>query len=171
MKNNKSSKHLTLEERVEIVLLCGREGVTIAALQVSVGILLNKFKQTGIVKDKENERSNAIVGNEKHSTMILAKFSVSPAKSLRQTSEENEIFKSIIHRVLQANKWHPYKIQLLQKLNEDDPDKKLGFCDWALQEYHANRLFPLTILFSDEANFYINGEVNKKNPGTGHWVC
>jgi len=84
-------------------------------------MLLNKFKLTGSVKDKEKKRSNAIVGNEKHSTMILAKFSVSPSKSLMRTSEEIGISKSVIHRVLQANKWHPYKIQLLEKLNEDDP--------------------------------------------------
>ena len=123
----------------------------------AVGMLLNKFKLTGNVKDKEKKRSNAIVGNEKYGAMILAKFSVSPTKSLRRTSEEIGISKSVIRRVLQANKLHPYKIQLLQKSNEDDPDRRLEFCDWALQEYHADMLFPFTILFLDEANFYING--------------
>jgi len=61
-------------------------------------MLLNKFKLTGSVKDKEKKRSNAIVGNEKHSTMILERF-----KSLRRTSEEIGISKSLIHRVLQAS--------------------------------------------------------------------
>jgi transposase len=179
--NSFAMQHLTLEERVEIVLLCGREGISNRGVanvfnelhpertvsHQAVGMLLNKFKLTGSVKDKEKKRRTAIVGNEEQSTMILAKFSVSPTKSLRRTSEEIGISKSVIHRVLQANKWHPYKIQLLQKLNEDDPDRRLEFCDWALQQYHADRLFPFTILFSDEANFYINGEVNKQN--TRYW--
>ena len=103
-------QHLTLEERVEIVLLCGREGTTNRGVAnvinklhsertvsyQAVGMLLNKFKLTGSVKDKEKKRSNAIFGIEKHSTMILAKFSVSQTKSLRRISEEIGISKSVI---------------------------------------------------------------------------
>jgi len=36
--------------------------------------------------------------------MILPKLSVSSTKSLGRTSEEIEISKSVIHKVLQANK-------------------------------------------------------------------
>ncbi|GBN18585.1 hypothetical protein AVEN_220768-1 [Araneus ventricosus] len=31
-----------------------------------------------------------------------------------------------------ANNWHPYKIQMLQHLTEDDPDCRVEICKWTL---------------------------------------
>nr|CAH7740428.1 unnamed protein product [Callosobruchus chinensis] len=39
-------------------------------------------------------------------------------------SEVTGISRTSIQRILKHYKWHPYKIQLLQELNEDDNDRR-----------------------------------------------
>nr|CAH7719134.1 unnamed protein product [Callosobruchus chinensis] len=42
-------------------------------------------------------------------------------------SEVTGISRTSIQRILKHYKWHPYKIQLLHELNEDDHDRRLQF--------------------------------------------
>nr|CAH7741852.1 unnamed protein product [Callosobruchus chinensis] len=44
-------------------------------------------------------------------------------------SEVTGISQTSIQRILKHYKWHPYKIQLLHELNEDDHDRRLQFCE------------------------------------------
>nr|CAH7749920.1 unnamed protein product [Callosobruchus chinensis] len=44
-------------------------------------------------------------------------------------SEVTGISRTSIQRILKHYKWHPYKIQLLHELNEDDHDRRLQFCN------------------------------------------
>nr|CAH7747551.1 unnamed protein product [Callosobruchus chinensis] len=44
-------------------------------------------------------------------------------------SEVTGISRTSIQRILKHYKWHPYKIQLLQELNEDNNDRRLQFCE------------------------------------------
>lgn len=60
-----------------------------------------------------------------------------------------------------SHKWHPYKLQLLQHLNEDDPDRHTKFAEWAKEKLEQDPQFAQNILFSDDANFYVNDEGNK----------
>jgi hypothetical protein len=66
----------------------------------------------------------------------------------------------IIMRILKNRKCHPYKMQLLQHLSENDPDTRMEFCEWAVNSVDCDVNFPSAILFTDEANIYINGEVS-----------
>lgn len=68
-----------------------------------------------------------------------------------------------VHNLLTAEKWHPYKIQLVQELNEDDPDRRMEFCQTLMDRSNQNPLFVENILFSDESTFKLNGEVNRQN--------
>jgi hypothetical protein len=66
-------------------------------------------------------------------------------------------------RILKKHKWHPYKMQLLQHLSEGDPDRWMEFCRWPVNNFDGDANFSSGILFADEANFYVNGEVNRQN--------
>ena len=48
-------------------------------------------------------------------------------------------------------------------LSEDDPDRRMEFCEWALSNVNEDPNFSIKILFTDEANFYVNGKVNRQN--------
>ena len=134
------------------------EGVTYSAISK----VLWKFKETGSVHDKQRSGRPS---TEDYCTQItvLGAMCNSPTKSLRRASQEFGVTKSTIHDILQQQKWHPYKLQLVQKLTEDDPDRREGMCDWFIQQCEADDLFLRNILFSDEAIFYFNDEVNKQN--------
>lgn len=45
-------------------------------------------------------------------------------------------------------------------MSEDDPDLRVEMCHWFLGKLAE---FFSTFMFSDEANFYVNGEVNRQN--------
>ena len=52
---------------------------------------------------------------------------------------------------------------MTQHLNEDDPDRQMEFCEWALTKINEDESFTITILFTDEAIFYVNADVNWQN--------
>jgi len=64
---------------------------------------------------------------------------------------------------LKSIKFHPYKIHLVQELNEDDPDRRIEFCETMVNKIDEDPPFLYNIVFSDEATFTLKGEVNRHN--------
>jgi len=60
-------------------------------------------------------------------------------------------------------RWHLYKMLMLQHYREDNLDRKLEFCEWAPNKCDRDINFTSGILFTDKANFYVNGEVDHQN--------
>eukprot|EP00079_Xenopus_tropicalis_P034003 XP_017947774.1 PREDICTED: uncharacterized protein LOC105946840 isoform X2 [Xenopus tropicalis] len=182
------SQRLTREERIEIVLMSGERSNRVIAADfnarhpmrppishATVSKLLAKFHETGSVLDLQKCGRMKTVTNEETSVAVLASFSKSPQRSTRRMSLESGISRTSLRRILATHKWHPYKLQLLQHLNEDDPDRCTEFAEWAKQKLEQDPQFTQKILFSNEANFYVNGEVNKQNhrywsDTNPHWI-
>lgn len=57
----------------------------------------------------------------------------------------------------------PYIIQLTQEISETDHLQRRRFVKWALEQEAIDSDFRSKIFFSDEANFYLDGFVNKQN--------
>ena len=125
-----SRNMLTTAERVEIILLCGREGYTHSDVarefncnhpereevaRSTVNRLLQKFKATGSVADAPRSGRPSTSTAEIEET-VLAKMCASPKKSLRRTSMEVNVPKTNVYRILKKHKFHPYKMQVLQSL-------------------------------------------------------
>lgn len=92
----------------------------------------------------------------------------------RTIAANNEISQTSVLKYLKQYKWHPYKINLVQALNEDDPDRRIQFCEQMAEICYENPNFVSNIIFSDEATFYLNGTVNRQNcrywaPRNPHW--
>ena len=136
----------------------GKHGTSIT--HNTVAKLICKFKKTGNVADQPRSGPRRRATDEDTSATILAAIIRSPRKSTRQLSAEPGVSRSSIRRILKANKWHPYKLHMAPHLSEDDPDGRLQFCEWALTKVNEDENFS-TKIFSDEANFYVNGEVNR----------
>lgn len=68
-----------------------------------------------------------------------------------------------VWKILHTNKFPPYKMKLVQELNEDDFDRRLEFCEIMMDEIDADLNFLYRIVFSDEATFQINGNINRHN--------
>lgn len=127
--------------------------------------LRDKFEADGTVHDVHKERSGrprSSTGSTTEKKKLLT-FQKSPRKSIRQACREVGISKSSVHRVMQRLKWKSYIPRLVQALNEDDPDRRLQFCEWYVSQCLNNPNYPNKIVWSDEASFKLNGSINRHN--------
>ncbi|CAI9727465.1 PLHD1 protein [Octopus vulgaris] len=161
---------LSKEERIEIVLLTGREGWSYRKIAeefnlrhpyrqpiyfTAVGKLIKKFKETGSVLDKPRSRRRKTSDETKE--VVMTKLSARAMKSLRWTSTVLGVPKSTIHKILVEGKFHGYKLPILHHLNEDEPNRRMYMCQWFSDKLDENTNFTKTfVLFSDEATFYVD---------------
>ena len=90
-----------------------------------------------------------------------------PRLSIRRLSVKTGLSQTRVHRILrQQLRLYPYKLQLTQRLHRGDKAKRLRFCRWILGKW-GSPSFRRSLLFSDEAHFYINGQVTSRASGCG----
>ena len=68
-----------------------------------------------------------------------------------------------MQRITNELKLKNWKLHLHPQLNDDDPDRREEFCQWFIDTCDENENFQDLILWTDEAQFKLNGEVNKHN--------
>jgi len=56
-------------------------------------------------------------------------------------------------KILKNNKFHPYKVHLVQELNDDDFDRCIEFCELMMERIDEDLNFLSNIVFSDEKIF------------------
>ena len=96
-----------------------------------------------------------------------------PRLSIRRLAVRFGATTTTVHRILRGYlKLFPYKLQLLQRLKQGDKVKRLRFCRWALSKWRAAS-FRDFLLMTDEAQFHLDGTVNKQNwrVGRGEPSC
>lgn len=83
-----------------------------------------------------------------------------PQQSTRKRSQALNIKRTTLRRILKRDlHLKAYKIQLVQELKPQDANNRLNFANQMLDRFdHFHN-----IMFSDEANFHLNGHVNKQN--------
>ncbi|KAJ8952956.1 hypothetical protein NQ318_006573 [Aromia moschata] len=117
--------------------------------QSTVSRLENKFREFGNVADIPKSGRKRILDDEQKLDILLD-IQDNPHKPTRQVAADNDV-----------------------KLNDDDPDRRLEFCEIMANRCQDNPLFIKKN--SDEATFVINGTVNKQNcrywsTENPHWV-
>ena len=99
---------------------------------------------------------------------IQAVYKRSPSKSTCRASRELQLPKTTVWRVLRRRLvMKPYKLQLLQALNNDDKHKRVEFSGQIQDVIENYNNFSERIVFSDEVCFHISGKVNKQNVRIG----
>ena len=94
---------------------------------------------------------------------VIANVQNSPWKSVRQLSRETGIPKTSVHRILKRAQWKSFIPALVHALNEDDPDRRIEFCEWYRARCADDNTFSMKIIWSDEATFKLNGSINRHN--------
>ena len=90
--------------------------------------------------------------------------SQSPERSARRQSAALGISDRTIRRILHKDlNFHPYKLAMVNELNDGDYPQRLKFAQEMQTLYEANEDLHVTVVLTDEAHFYLNGEVNKQN--------
>lgn len=94
---------------------------------------------------------------------VAQAFVENPHLSIRNEAEQHGKTRTSVHRNLKLIKFHPYKVHLVQELNEDDPDRRIEFCELMMDLNDRDQNFFYNIVFSDECTFTLNSEVNRHN--------
>lgn len=126
--------------------------------------LIAKFESTGSVldfpgkgrKSLSDERApivqNAVEQLQSQSTMA--------SSSITQVSQLTGIPRASVHRIMRRHlHLYPYHFTLLQNITEEDKEQRVTFANWLLDN---EEIIP-NILWSDEANFSVDGIINKHN--------
>ncbi|KAJ8948304.1 hypothetical protein NQ318_020791 [Aromia moschata] len=72
----------------------------------------------------------------------------------RQMGIDFNLSHTSVRNTLHKQKFHPYKITLMQDLSEDDFDRRNEFYEIMQIRCNDDENFALNILFSDEASFF-----------------
>lgn len=124
--------------------------------------LIDKFEAIGDVRNKKREVERP-VRNEAVEVAVLGHLQMNNRQSIRQLSRASGVSSTSVYRIVKSHKFHPYKIRLLHELNEDDPDRRLQFCEEFCDFLNNNPHRLYNTCFSDECTFMLNGEVNRHN--------
>ena len=112
--------------------------------------LVNKFTTTGTVQDKKRPGHKSIL--EEKQVQIIGEIIENPQHSTPTVADICEVSTSTGWRVL--NKFHPYKIQMVHQLTEDDPDRRVQFCEIMAERVERQPTYVRNICFSDECTFF-----------------
>ena len=120
-----------------------------------------------MVEDAARSERPVSACTEDNADLVLETFTQDPYTSQRRASNELDIARSSLRRIMKHLKLKPYRPRLLQALNDDDLDRRIEFCEWLLQESSHDPSLLDRILWTDEAIFQTNGRVNRYN--CVHW--
>lgn len=99
---------------------------------ISIGNIDWKLREVGHLRDHPRSVRPSITQNKK--LYFLLSIEENPFKPAQAIALDIEIGKSSVRRILKKDKYHPYKKISIQELNEDDPDRRLKFCEFQNQQ-------------------------------------
>lgn len=167
---------LTLEEKIEIVLLCGESNLHRNVAQIfnnrhpnrniaqsTVSRILTRFKQTGSVNSSFKKNHTPWKNTEEVELAVCLDVVEHGRTSLPAISQRTEVKQSSIRNILHKNKFRAYKPKFINTLKERDFDVRFDFSMWFQGEREDECSFPDYILWTDEATFSSNGVVSSQN--------
>ncbi|CAF4499633.1 unnamed protein product [Rotaria sp. Silwood2] len=125
--------------------------------------LAKTFDVTGSIEDEPRSGRPITVRTEENRQLVSQTFLLNPRTSQRRASDDLNISRTSLQRLMKDLNLKPYKSRLLQALNEDDPDRRLEFCEWILDSTQDDQTLLDQILWTHEATFKTNGRVNRHN--------
>jgi hypothetical protein len=140
---------------------------------------MTEFKARGSVSRKETEKNKFVISNLLWMLWILmslapfghrssnnkgANIRHNPTTSIRRIAHELNASTMSVQRVLRKDlKLYPYKMEIVQELTNEDRATRVQFAIDMLEVMDEDPDFIGNIMFSDEANFDLIGNVNKQN--------
>lgn len=141
----------------------GRHFTSKPPFRQTVYDIRDRFEQRGSVMDAPRSGRPTTVSTEENLLRLCLAVTKSPWKSTRPLACELDLSRRSVQRMLHEQNYKVYIPRLLHGLLEDDPDRCLQFCELMLNRHkHDPNLFN-KIVWSDEANFKLSGQVNRHN--------
>ena len=100
---------------------------------------------------------------EENVQRVVTAVMETPKTSQRRLSQQLNLSKSTIQRILKERKFHPYRLRVLHALNEEDYENRLDFAEEIIQMIDQDPECMKFFFFSDDANFHVSGAINTWN--------
>ena len=117
--------------------------------------------ENGSVQDAKRDRARA-VRTEENVAAIQQHFLDDPHTSTRRAAATLQMSRTSIQRVLKDLIFHPYKVQIVQKLHGEDIVNRLQFAREELTRIDETPSHLDQLIFSDEADFHIDGQHHRE---------
>ena len=83
----------------------------------------------GSIKGLQRTGRPKSAGSDEMQMDVAQAFVENPHLSLRRANDERDVAPETVRNILKSINLHPYKVHLVQELNEDDPDRRVEFCE------------------------------------------
>jgi hypothetical protein len=121
--------------------------------------LYNHFNNDGSVLERKGRRPQSVSSPENTDAVRVA-LQGSPNKSTRKAAAQRGISRRSVQRILRSYlNLYQRKITVLPKFTVQNKHQRIAFAEWA----QKNEVSFKNVWFSDEAQFHLDGVVNKQN--------
>lgn len=143
-------------------------GIQDAITRKNLLLLVKKFEETSSVADRPRPgrptTSDDIVMDIFNASQEIAKKTPNGECSLRAIASTTNVPVSTVRKAMRSRlDFYPYRLKEVQELLPRDPDQRFQFAANFLARVEANQRWLDRILWSDEAHFYLSGQVNRWN--------
>ena len=123
---------------------------------------VTSFRARGTIMKKKPPGPVATAQTLENMERVREAVARSPTRSARRHAVELGMSENTVRRILHKDLgFHPYKMMIVQTLNEGDYQQHSAFAELMLEIIEENE--DTIIMMSDEAHFHLNGSVNKQN--------
>lgn len=125
---------------------------------------VNALRTTASATNKKPPGRRRTIRSPENVERVRVAFQQSPRRSVLQHSQALGISDRSVRRILHLDlHFHPYKLQIVQKLDPRDYDIRMQYCRNVLHMINTDDQFLNNLIMTDEAHFYLSGFVNKQN--------
>ena len=125
--------------------------------------LVKKFDEIGSLENQPRSGRLRTISTEENKQRVLKAYEANPTTSQRRVSLELDLSRSSLQRMMTELERKPFRPQLLQALNKDDPDRLCEFASISLDALVEDSSLLDRIVWTDAAIFKLNGHVNRHN--------
>ncbi len=130
----------------------------------TVKLWVKNFREKGILRKSKPPGLPRSSRTPENIERVRNAFQKSPRRSLRKHAANLGLKPTTVRRILHDDlNYHPYKLLMTQELLPTDPAARLDFSQRVLLAIEEDELSLNKILFTDEAHFYLHGDVNSHN--------
>jgi len=129
-----------------------------------IGQQIKEFEETGSIMDSKLPVRHRTGWPVDYISLVSESGAERTEIPLRHRPQHLGIPRSTMQRIVTKDlHLHAYKIQLTQELKPTDHVERREFVNWVLENQKVDGIFSKKIIFSDEARFQPDGQVNTRN--------
>jgi len=125
---------------------------------------MERFRTTFTLLDSTHHSRRHTVRTKETIAAVERSTKENQNESIRHRAQQLDLCRATLWKILRkVLGLRVYKIQLVQELKPRDHRARRTFGEWAENEIATDPNFHKKILFTDEARFWLNGNVIKQN--------